>query len=254
MTEDTFNNKVVVITGASQGIGKALAYELANQGALLTLASRNTELLESVASECRGRGTRAIVVSTNVGDELQCKNLINRTIDEYGRLDALVNNAGFGQAGKVEALSNLNLFDQVMQVNFMGCAYCTYYALPHIIKTQGRIIGVSSVGGIKPHGGFASYCASKYAMVGFLQSLALEMADQGVSITLIYPDIVLTEFRHNIFNEKGNPVVRTYTADEQAGMMSAETCAQLIIEASLAREPEVLMALGSDVPVSRDTK
>jgi len=136
MGAEGFRDHAVIITGASSGIGEALAYHLAKAGAFLALAARSAERLETVAAECRRLGAKAVSVPTDVSDEGQCKALIASTLTTFGRIDALINNAGFGVRAPLADLPSLALFVEVLNTNFMGSVYCTYYALPHLKQTR----------------------------------------------------------------------------------------------------------------------
>jgi short-subunit dehydrogenase len=245
MAEIVFKDKVVIITGASSGIGKELALLCAEQGALLALASRDTEELELVATECRNRGGKALVVPTDVAHEDQCKTLIEKTVAEYERIDMLVNNAGYGSAGHLDVLPDLERFKNVLDVNFRGSVYCTYYALPYLKKTQGRIVGISSVLGKVAAWGGTAYCSSKFAMAGFFDALRIELRPTGVSVTMIYPGYVATHFAGNVVRPDGTKMgdrgMRLYTKR----VMTAEKAAGIILNAAEKRKREkVLTALG----------
>src|SRR5574341_494142 len=181
MPNSDFHDNVVLITGASTGIGRALAYALAEQGACQSLAARNAEHLMAVAAECRQRGGKAIAAPTDVAERSQCENLIAHTVQEYGRIDTLVNNAGISMWAKFAEVTDPAVFDQIMQVNYMGSVYCTFYALPHLKQTRGRIVGVSSVAGKNGVPTRSGYAASKHAMVGFFDTLRIELAEDGIS-------------------------------------------------------------------------
>jgi NAD(P)-dependent dehydrogenase (short-subunit alcohol dehydrogenase family) len=147
MKQDPFLQNSVIVTGASLGIGRQLALQLAEKGAWLTLAARSAEELDRVAGLCRDRGGKAIAVTTDVSDQSQCKVLVERSIDEYGRIDTLINNAGIGMRARFEELPDSSLLETIMRVNFWGGVYCTHYALPHLKETQGRIVVIISGGG-----------------------------------------------------------------------------------------------------------
>ncbi len=163
MKPEPFRDRVVIITGASAGIGKALAIQLAGQGAKVAIAARRAERLEQIAAECRASGGEVLVIPTDVSDESQCKNLIERTVEKYGQLDMLINNAGMAASALLDEFPDLSLFRQTMDINFYGTVYCTYYALPHLKQSKGRIVAVSSLGGKSAIPYNTPYCSSKYA-------------------------------------------------------------------------------------------
>jgi short-subunit dehydrogenase len=245
MAVKVFKDNVVIITGASSGIGEELALQLADQGAWLTLAARNTDRLEEIATECRNRGGKALVVTADVAREEECRKIIDETLEEYKRIDTLINNAGYGSAGHLSELPDLRGFENVMDVNFRGSVYCTYYALPHIIKMRGRIVGISSVLGKVAAWGSTAYCASKFAMAGFFDALRNELHDRYVSITMIYPGLVVTNFAGNIIQSSGEKSGEAGLRFYNKRMMSAEKAARLIIEAAAKRKRQkVLSGLG----------
>ncbi len=239
MSEAAFSEKVVVITGASSGIGRELAYQLADQGAWLVLASRDADRLEAVATMCRERGGKALVVPTDVAIRDQCENLIAQTINEYGRLDALVNNAGITMWAMFDDIQDLTMIERIMQVNYMGSVYCTYFALPHLKKSNGRLVGVSSLTGKMGIPTRSAYSASKHAMAGFFDTLRIELAAKGVSVTMIYPGFVQTEVRERAFGPDGKPLGESPA--QESKMMTAEECASIIVRAMAKRKREVVM-------------
>jgi len=160
MEDKPFANNSVIITGASLGIGREITLQLAQQGALLTLAAPNTEQLDEVAELCRGKGAKAIAVTTDISQEDQCKALIIRAAEEYGRIDTLINNAGIADNLRFDAWQGPTVFKMVMDVNFWGTLMCTYYALPYLKQTRGRIVVMNSVAGRLPSSPSDIYCAS----------------------------------------------------------------------------------------------
>jgi len=241
MKETDFQENVVIITGASYGIGQELALQLAKKGAWLVLGARNVERLEEISQQCIQRGGRAIAIPTDVGVQDQCQNLITGTVAEYGRLDTLINNAGFGIAARFSEMQDLTLFEKIMRVNFFGSVYCTHYALPYLKETQGRLVGVSSLRGKFPSATADGYGASKHAMAGFFDSLRLEVAESGVSVTMIYPGWVSTGISGRAIKADGKQTGQI--SAHEKGAMSVETCAQLIIQATAKRQREVVMTL-----------
>lgn len=240
MPEETFSENVVVITGGSAGIGREIAYQLAAQGAWLALAAREATLLENTVSEARARGARAIAVPTDVGVEAQCKALIERTIAEYGRIDTLINNAGISMHARFDELGSVEPLERVMQINYFGSVYCTHYALPHLKLSRGRIVAVSSLAGITGVPTRSAYAGSKHAMAGFFDSLRIELADDGVSVSVAYPGFVATDIASRGLGPGG--LLLGHRPIDDAAVMSAEECARRIIAMAAARRREVVMS------------
>ncbi|NIM51735.1 MAG: SDR family oxidoreductase [Gemmatimonadales bacterium] len=244
MPADRFSRKVVVITGASSGIGEALALRLASEGAWLALAARRAERLDALAAVCKERGGRALPLPADVADEAACRDLVARTVSEYGRLDMLVNNAGITVASLFSELPDLTLFRRVIDVNFLGAVSCTYNALPHLKQVAGRLVNVASLGAVLPIPANTSYIASKHAMLGFSDSLRMELSGSGVSVTVICPYWVVTEFHENMMDGQGRPRGvagrRIYTRRT----MTADQCARILVEAARKRKRQVVMAPG----------
>lgn len=235
-----FKDNVVVLTGASTGIGEALAYQLAGQGARLALAARNPEKLEAVAAECRQRGGQALVVIADVTDEDQCKALIERTVAEYGRIDTLINNAGLSMWMKFEDVEDLASLEYLMRVNFFGSMYCTYYALPWLKKTKGRIVAIASVAARTGVPTRTGYSASKHAMVGFFESLRIEVEDDGISVTIAFPDFVASGMHTRSLGADGKPLGHNPLQVDK--IMTSEECARLVIQGMGARKRQIVMS------------
>ncbi len=235
---DTFEGSVVIVTGASSGIGRAMAIQLAEQGAHLALAARSAERLGAVAGECNSRGAQTLVVPTDVTAPEQCKQLIANTVGHFSRLDMLVNNAGITMAFRFEDLSDLNIADRIIRVNYLGSVYCTHYALPHLKQSRGRIVGVASLTGKTGVPLRTLYAASKHAMTGFFDSLRIELMDSGISVTMIYPDFVQTDVRERALGPDGKPVGIDPTNGK---LMTADDCARLTLSAAADRRRELIM-------------
>jgi short-subunit dehydrogenase len=234
-------NMVVVITGASSGIGKELALQLAEPGNCLCLGARNLGVLEEVAADCRSRGAQACAVQVDVKDPQQCQSLIQKAVDEFGRIDMLVNNAGISMWSLFEEVQDLSIFEQIMQVNYLGSVYCTYYALPHLKKTRGRIVAVSSLTGKAGVPTRSGYAASKHAMVGFFDSLRVELDGSGVSVTIVYPGFVATGVQARAFGPDGKPLGRLPIRIDE--VMPTETCVRILLRAAERRQREEVMTL-----------
>ncbi len=241
MSRNDFKDKVVIITGASSGIGRELALQLAGQGAWLSLAARNIERLTALAEECEKAGGKALAIQTDVVKEPQCKNLIDKTVEKFGRIDVLINNAGFGIKGNFDELPDLDLFKSVMDVNYYGSVYCTRFVLPYLKQTKGRIVGVSSVIGKIATLGSSAYCGSKFAMAGFFDVLRLELKKYKISVTMIYPGYVVTEFVERMVKPDGTFQGEDGRKFYTKSMMTAKRCARIIIKATARRKRQVIM-------------
>ncbi|MFN8597829.1 MAG: SDR family oxidoreductase [Anaerolineae bacterium] len=238
---EIFKDKVVIITGASSGIGREVAWQLATHGAKLVLAARDVDRLEQVAADCRTHGGQALAVKTDVAIEAECRALIERAVREYGRIDALINNAGISMWARFDQLQDLDMLDRIMRVNYLGAAYCTFYALPHLKQTHGRLVAVSSLAGKNGIPTRSGYAASKHAMAGFFDSLRIELADSGVSVTVIYPGFVTSEIRTRAFGTDGQPLKKSPVRESE--VMTPQECARLIITAMARRQREEVMTL-----------
>ena len=171
----SLENNVTIITGASTGIGEALAYQLAAKGAHLVLSARRVDELERVADKVReiGKtiGSRVTVIACDVAKAEDCKRLIDETVSEFGGIDTIVLNAGMTMWAKFADIKDMAIVERIMQVNYMGAVYCTHYALPHLTAARGRIVGVASLTGLVGVPTRTAYAASKHAMRGFFDSL-----------------------------------------------------------------------------------
>lgn len=244
MKADAFHDQVVIVTGASAGIGKSLALQLAEQGAKVVIAARRAERLEQVAEECRQRRGDVLAIPTDVSDETQCKALVEKTVATFGRLDMFINNAGMAVVALFREYPDLHLFRHAMEVNFYGAVHCTYYALPYLMQTKGRIVTISSLGGKSGLPANTSYTASKYALHGFYDSLRMELSPHGVSVTLICPYWVVTEFHEAMLDKTGMPRGQQGRAIYTKKMMTAERCADITLAVAYKRRREVLLGPG----------
>jgi short-subunit dehydrogenase len=238
MKTSPFAEKSVVITGASLGIGREMALQLAHEGAWLTLAARHEAELERVARECRERGGRCIAVRTDVSREAQCERLVDRAAREYGSIDVLILNAGLGMHGDFDQLPDLSLLKTLMDVNYWGCVHCVFHALPHLKAAHGQIVVVSSGGGKLPTPGVSGYGPSKWALSGFSDTLRIELAGSGVTVTVAYPEWVATGISSRALMANGKPYGKV--ASHETGAMSAGECARRILEAAARRKRDVM--------------
>ncbi len=239
MAKYSFREQVVAITGASSGIGKELALRLAGEGAWLALGARNGEKLKEVARACREKGGKALAVTLDVAEKESCRHFMEKTAEVYGKIDVLVNNAGISMWAYFEEFTELTPFEEIMQVNYFGSLYCTFYALPHLKKSKGRIVGVSSLTGKTGVPTRSGYAASKHAMAGFFDTLRIELKETGVSVTMVYPGFVATDVRKRAFGPDGkslddSPLDETRT-------MTVEKCVDLMLPAIKNRKRELVM-------------
>jgi NAD(P)-dependent dehydrogenase (short-subunit alcohol dehydrogenase family) len=235
-----YAGKVVVVTGASQGIGRALCLELAAQRPKLVLAARDETALEAVAAECRARGAEALVVPTDVSDEAACRSLVERTVERYSSLFVLVNNAGIGMLARFEDVTDLSLYERIMRVNYLGSVYPTFYALPHLKRSRGQIVAVSSLVGLAGVPMRTAYAATKHAQMGFFDSLRIELRDAGVAVTVIAPYFVRSEIRRRSPGPDGRTIEASPVRESE--IMSAEECARLIARAMERRQRMLVMS------------
>ena len=220
---------VVLLTGASEGIGRALAIQLAGQKLALVLAARNRARLEELACECDSRGSSTLVVPTDLVDPGQCRALIDTALARFGRLYVLINNAGATMWSRLDALADLSVFEQLMRINYFSALHLTALALPRLKQTRGRLVAIASVAGFTGVPERSGYAASKHAMVGFFESLRIELEGSGVSITIIAPDFVRSEIHKRAIGPNGRPLGRSPMQQER--IMSAQQCARLIVPA-----------------------
>ena len=232
-------DKVVVVTGASKGIGAELARQLGRRGAKLVLAARNTAALEKVAEDCRRAGASVITVKADVAVEHDCLAMVSGAALAYGRIDVLVNNAGMTMWARFEEIADLSILARIMQVNYMGSVYCTAHALPYLRQSGGLVVGISSLAGRVGVPTRTGYSASKHAMGGFFDSLRVELLGSGVDVTMIYPGFVATGIRENATGPDGLPI--EVSPVREGEVMRVEDCAARIVRAIERREREVVM-------------
>ena len=229
-------DKVVIITGASSGIGEALARKFAGEGACLVLAARRIDRLRVLAGELAG--VQILTVETDVSSESDCKNLIEKSIERFGRIDILINNAGISMRALFED-TDLSVLHQLMDVNFWGTVYCTRYALPYLLQSKGTVAGIISIAGHVGLPGRTGYAASKFAVRGFLDTLRIENLKTGLHVLVAAPGFTASEVRKKALNAKG--ISQGESPRNEHKMMSAETCAAHIYKAIVKRKRELVL-------------
>ncbi len=240
---DSFEGKVVVLTGASEGIGRALALALASARARIVLAARSAERLASLSSECSARGAEVLSVPTDVSHRADCEALIEATLGRFGTIDVLLHNAGSTMWSRLDQLQDPELLERLMRTNYLGAAWLTWRALPALVAARGRIVAVSSLAGLIGVPTRTGYSASKHAMIGFFDSLRIELVDKGVSVTVVAPDFVRSEIHRRAIGPDGRPL--GVSLMKEAKIMTAEECAAIILRATLQRRRLVFTSLRS---------
>ncbi|MBK7710228.1 MAG: SDR family oxidoreductase [Bacteroidales bacterium] len=201
--KNRFKDKVVIVTGASSGIGEAVAREFAKNGSKVVLAARSAEKLSEIVREIKSQGGDSIFVISDVSREDDCKNLIHKAVDKYGAIDILVNNAGLSMRASFIDVE-LQVLHRLMDVNFWGTVYCTKYALPYLIRSKGSLVGVSSVAGFHGLPGRTGYSASKFAIHGFLETIRIENLKNGLHVMIIAPGFTTTDIRRHALIADGS--------------------------------------------------
>lgn len=231
-------NQVILVTGASEGIGAALAIKLA-KGNKLVIAARRLEKLQEVAKQIESAGGQAHCVSCDVSDQAQCENLVEETIQTFGRVDTVVNNAGISMHAWFDEITDLSTFERLFRTNVMSMIWITHKVLPHIKKTKGLIVGVSSLAGKTGVPARTTYCTSKFAMSGFMEALRIELMGSGVGVTAIFPGVVDTEIRRNGLSSDGGQAGVSGLSEK--GAMSVEQCVNEMVAAMESRKREWIM-------------
>jgi NAD(P)-dependent dehydrogenase (short-subunit alcohol dehydrogenase family) len=235
-----FRGKSVVITGASSGIGRELAIELARRGANLTLAARGAEQLEEAVRACEAVGGKAVAVRADVSEEADCARVAAVAVEAFGGIDVLVNNAGVSMYGRFDEMKDLTVVERLMRINYFGAVACTFHALPHLKARGGLIVAVSSVTGKTGVPTRTAYAASKHAMQGFFDSLRLELAGTGVDVLVVSPYYIATDIRSRALGSDGRPLGAS-PRDESTDTVPLDECVRRIVLAMERRERDVVI-------------
>ncbi|WP_090141428.1 SDR family oxidoreductase [Limnohabitans sp. DM1] len=237
--------EVIVITGASEGIGAEMAAQLARtkgSAVTLVLAARQAARLDAVATACRPHGAQVLCVPTDVSVRADCEALIAQTLQHFGRIDTLINNAGVSAHALLQEVQakHLDWYEDLMRVNLWGAVWCTHAALPHLKASRGKLVAVSSLAGLVGVPGRTAYCTSKFAMNGFMEALRTELQADGVSVTIAYPGVVDTDIRRRGFNALGQPAGASGLSEDKA--MPVDVCVRKILQGAERRQRDVLMS------------
>ena len=238
-------DKVIIVTGASSGIGLATVKLFASHGAKVVMAARSIDKLEQLKAEMP-EPANVLCVKTDVAVEEDCKNLVEETVKTFGRIDVLVNNAGISMRAMFIDL-DLDVIKRLMDTNFWGTVYCTKYALPYLLESKGSVVGVISTAGYLGLPGRTGYSASKFAIRGFLNTLRVEHRYDGLHVMVFAPGFTASDIRNKALLADGTPQGKT-PRDEKK-MMTAEKVAKKMALGLKFRKNEMLLT-----PVGKITK
>ncbi len=231
-----FKDKVIIITGASSGIGKALAMEFSKQEAKVVIAARRIEIMEKIKESLKNEQMH--IVKTDVSKEADCKNLIESSVNRFGKIDVLINNAGISMRALFVNVE-LHVLKKVMDTNFWGAVYCTKYALPHLLKSKGSVVGISSIAGYTGLPARSGYSASKFAMQGFLEVLRTENLKTGLHVLIACPGFTSSNIRNTALKEDGSK--QKESPRDESRMMGAESVAKKIVRATQKRKNTLIL-------------
>jgi short-subunit dehydrogenase len=231
-------DKVIIITGATSGIGKALAYEYASRGARLVISARNNEKLMEVSEDLLQTGIRVLPVKADVSVEEDCRELIRKTVEELGTIDVLINNAGISMRALFEEV-DLEVLRKLMNTNFWGTVYCSKFALPYLLKSKGSLVGISSIAGYKGLPGRTGYSSSKFAMQGLLEVIRIENRKKGLHVLIAAPGFTASNIRNVALSKDGSQ--QGETPLDESKLMPAETVANKIADAIERRKRTLIL-------------
>ena len=231
-----FENKIIAITGGTDGIGRALVESFLTRGAKVSTCSRTAEKLDHLKIEFSGKPLFTVVA--DVSKEEDCKNFIEKTIEEFGGIDVLINNAGISMRALFKD-TELATLKKVMDINFWGTVYCTKYGLDTIIERKGTIVGVASIAGHRGLPGRSGYSASKAAVIRWMETLRTELLDTGVNVMWVSPGFTASNTRFAALGENAEPVKESKL--DEGKIMTAEECASHIIKAIQKRKRTLVL-------------
>ena len=237
-----YKDKVVIVTGASSGIGLASVNHFAALGAKVVLAARSIDKLEKITEKLGQQTTvnrqQLLCVKTDVTKEEDCKNLIEKTVERFSKIDVLVNNAGISMRAVFKDM-DLKVMKSLMDTNFWGTVYCTKYALPYLLETKGSVVGVISTAGYVGLPARTAYSASKFAVRGFLETLRIEHLYDGLHVMVFAPGFTASNIRNVALTADGSPQGETPRNEEK--MMSAERVARILARGIARRRAQMVL-------------
>jgi short-subunit dehydrogenase len=238
MSDMNYTNKVVVITGATSGIGEACAAVFGAAGAKLVITGRNAQKLEATAAKLQAMNLTVLPILADAGSEADNKHMAEQALARFGRIDILINNAGISMRALFQDL-DLEVFRNVMDTNFWGTVYATKYCLPAILESKGSIIGISSINGYRGTPARTAYTASKYAMNGFFESLRTEVMKKGVHVLVVAPGFTASNIRNTALTADGSS--QGESPRDESKMMTSEEVATHILRATNSRKRDLVL-------------
>lgn len=234
------SHKVIIITGASSGIGRACALAFAKRKCKIVLAARHEDKLKEVEELIKPYNSNVLSIVADVSKEEDCKRLVQESFNKYHRIDVLINNAGISMRAIFDGV-DLKVLRQVMDTNFWGAVYCTKYALPYLHKTCGSIVGISSIAGKKGLPGRVGYCASKFALEGFLETVRIENMRKGLHVFTVCPGFTASNIRNTALVKDGS--IQKESPRDEAKMMQPEEVAAAIVNGVIKRKRDIILTL-----------
>jgi short-subunit dehydrogenase len=231
-----FKDKIVIVTGGTDGIGRALVEELIDMGAKVATCGRNHDKLYQLQTQHPSAPLHTMVA--DVSNENDCRRLVEMTVKIFGGVDILINNAGISMRAELKDATT-DVIKKVMEINFFGAVYCTKYALPFIMDKKGSIVGISSIAGYRGLPGRSGYSASKYALQGWLEAIRTELLDSGVNVMWVCPGFTTSNIRNAALTKEGQE--QGESPMDEGKMMTAEECAKRILNAVEKRKRTLVM-------------
>ncbi|WP_338793832.1 SDR family oxidoreductase [Bernardetia sp. MNP-M8] len=242
----TFDNKVVIITGGTSGIGRACAEAFGKEGAKIVITGRNSKKLKEAQDFLENQHIEVLPLQLDVSKESDNKELAEKTVEKFGKIDILINNAGISMRALFKDL-DLSVLKSLMDINFWGTVYATKYCIPHIIKTKGSIVGISSIAGFRGLPARTGYSASKFAMQGFLEALRTEMKAENVHVLIACPGYTSSNIRNTALLQDGR--AQGDSPKDEGKMMTSEECANHILKATKKRKNILILTLQGKMTV-----
>ncbi len=239
-------DKVIIITGGSSGIGKALALEFGRHGSKILITGRNPAELDLALAELHQAGIAAVAVQADVSREADNQAMAEAALKNYGRIDVLINNAGISMRALFEEVS-MDVVRKVMDINFYGVLYATHACMPEIIHNKGSVVGISSIAGYRGLPGRTGYSSSKFALNGFLEVLRTEMLHKGVHVLTACPGFTASNIRKRSLTRDGSS--QGESPRDEGAMMTAEECARHIYKATVKRKKILILTLQGKLTV-----